>query len=210
MKSVKGAGLSRESVLAAALAIIDRDGADALSMRRLGTELNTSGMAVYYHFANKAELLRELAAHLLQGMDRTLHDPADLGCADWLVEVARAYVSILAEHPNISPVLMSYPFRTRARYEGETVLGVLAGHGIAPADGITILDAVEAFSLGFGLISRRPAEWLRPEDDEIARFPHLAAGLAGNARTPMQEFELGARVLIDGLLAILKTGARTD
>jgi AcrR family transcriptional regulator len=187
-------------VLEAALAIIDREGAEALSMRRLGTELNTSGMAVYYHFANKAELLQELAAFLLEGMDRALPDPADADCIDWLVAVARSYLSIVLDHPNISPVLLSYPFRTRARHEGELVLAVLASHGIEPGDGITILDTVEAFALGFGLISRRPVDWLRPGEQEVARYPHLAAGTAGNARTLPQEFELGARALITGLV----------
>lgn len=204
MATGKGAGLSRDSVLGAALAIIDREGAEALSMRRLGTELNTSGMAVYYHFSNKADLLAELAAFLLEGMDRSLPDPADVDCVDWLVAVARSYVSIVFDHPNISPVLLSYPFRTRARHEGEMVLGVLASHGIEPADGITVLDAVEAFALGFGSISQRPVEWLRPEEQEVSRYPHLAAGLANNPRTVPQEFELGARALTAGLLATFR------
>jgi AcrR family transcriptional regulator len=201
MAGGRGAGLTRESVLDAALAIIDRDGADALSMRRLGAELKTTGMAVYYHFSNKAEVLSELAGFLLDGMDRRLPDPADVDCADWLVEVARSYVSIVFEHPNISPILLSHPFRTRARHEGEMVLAVLASNGIEPADGVALLDAVEAFALGFGLISRRPVEWLNPEVQEVSRYPHLAAGLAGNRRSLQQEFELGARVLVAGLLA---------
>lgn len=208
MPPSRGAGLTRESVLEAALAIIDRDGADALSMRRLGTELNTTGMAVYYHFANKAELLAELAAFLLEGMDRSLPDPAEVDCADWLAEVARSYVSIVFDHPNIAPILLSHPFRTRARHEGEMVLAVLASHGIEPGDGIAILDAVEAFALGFGLISRRPVEWLRPQEQEVSRYPHLAAGMAANPRTLQQEFELGARALIAGLLAGFRVSER--
>lgn len=81
-------------------------------------------------------------------MDRRLPDPADVACSDWLVEVARSYVSIVFDHPNIAPVLLSHPFRTRVRHEGEMVLAVLASHGIEPADGITVPDAVEAFALG--------------------------------------------------------------
>lgn len=201
MATTKGAGLSRESVLGAALSIIDREGADALSMRRLGTELSTSGMAIYYHFANKAELLQELAAFLLDGMDRHLPDPATVDCADWLLEVARSYVSIVFEHPNISPILLSYPFRTRARHEGELVLAVLASHGVDPRDGMVVLDVVEAFALGFGMVARRPVEWLRPQEDEVAQYPHLAAGLAGGPPTASHEFEVGASALIGGLLA---------
>ncbi len=52
--------LTRERILRAAIAIADRDGVDAVTMRRLGSALGVEGMALYRHFANKDELLESM------------------------------------------------------------------------------------------------------------------------------------------------------
>lgn len=195
--------LTREVVVGAALAIVDRDGVEALNMRRLGETLGVSAMAVYHHFSDKDEILREISAHLLSGMDRQLPAPEGLGCADWLMIVARSYVSIMREHPKTAPVLLSHPFRVRARHEGELVLAALSSHGVEPGDGITILDGIEAFCLGFGQIAARPSAWLDPEESDLERFPHLVAAGGSRRHSPEEAFELGARSLIEGMLARL-------
>src|SRR5690242_13373715 len=57
--------LDREHVLSAAVALLDREGPDALTMRRLAAGLQVSPMALYNHFANKEDLLRSVAEHLV-------------------------------------------------------------------------------------------------------------------------------------------------
>ena len=49
----------------AAIAIADREGVDALTMRRVGSELGVEGMALYRHVANKDELLESMVDHLV-------------------------------------------------------------------------------------------------------------------------------------------------
>ena len=49
--------LTRERVLQAALKLADQGGLESLSMRKLGQELGVEAMALYYHFANKDEVL---------------------------------------------------------------------------------------------------------------------------------------------------------
>src|SRR5258705_12007596 len=49
--------LTRELVLGTALRLADQGGLESLSMRKLGQELGVEAMAVYYHFANKDEVL---------------------------------------------------------------------------------------------------------------------------------------------------------
>ena len=49
--------LSKDRVLAAAVELADRDGLEALSMRRLGAELGVEAMALYRHVGNKDELI---------------------------------------------------------------------------------------------------------------------------------------------------------
>lgn len=57
--------LSRVRIAEAATAIVDRDGLEALSMRRLGAELGVEGMAIYRHFPNKAAVLAGVVEVLL-------------------------------------------------------------------------------------------------------------------------------------------------
>src|ERR1700686_4744771 len=58
--------ITRDAVLAAALEIIDRDGADALSMRRLARVLDRDPMILYRHAPGKAALLDGVAETVLR------------------------------------------------------------------------------------------------------------------------------------------------
>jgi len=69
--------ITRDVVLAAALAIIDRDGAGGLSMRRLASALNRDPMVLYRHAPDKAALLDGVAEIVLAQLNV---DPAD---PDW-------------------------------------------------------------------------------------------------------------------------------
>jgi AcrR family transcriptional regulator len=53
--------LTRAEIAKAALEMVDRDGVDRFSMRRLADELGVTTMAVYHHFENKAEILQAAA-----------------------------------------------------------------------------------------------------------------------------------------------------
>ncbi|MEO8452001.1 MAG: TetR family transcriptional regulator, partial [Gemmatimonadota bacterium] len=57
--------LTRERILDAALAAVDRDGLEALTMRSLGRELGVEAMSLYHHFPNKARLLEGVVDRVL-------------------------------------------------------------------------------------------------------------------------------------------------
>jgi len=110
--------ITREAVLAAALEIIDRDGADALSMRRLARALNRDPMIIYRHAPGKDALLDGVAETILGQLQVDCADP------DWagqLREVARRYralalahpYSALAlAHPHVVPLIVTRPVAT--------------------------------------------------------------------------------------------------
>ena len=110
--------ITREAVLAAALEIIDRDGADALSMRRLARALGRDPMIIYRHAPGKAALLDGVAEAVLGQLQVDCADP------DWagqLREVARRYralalahpYSALAlAHPHVVPLIVTRPVAT--------------------------------------------------------------------------------------------------
>jgi len=101
--------ITRELVLTTALEIIDHDGADALSMRRLGAALDHDPMILYRHAPGKAALLDGVVEVVLA----QLHvDPADPDWAAQLRSVARDYRALTLEHPNVVPLLVTRPLAT--------------------------------------------------------------------------------------------------
>ena len=96
-------------MLAAALEIIDRDGTDALSMRRLARALNRDPMILYRHAPNKAALLDGVAETVLA----QLHvDSADPDWAGQLRAVARRYRALALAHPHAVPLIVTRPLAT--------------------------------------------------------------------------------------------------
>ena len=101
--------ITRDVVLAAALEIIDRDGTDALSMRRLARALNRDPMILYRHAPNKAALLDGVAETVLA----QLHvDSADPDWAGQLRAVARRYRALALAHPHAVPLIVTRPLAT--------------------------------------------------------------------------------------------------
>ncbi len=96
-------------VLAAALDIVNRDGADALSMRRLAPALDRDPMILYRHAANKAAVLDGVAETVLAQLKVNPHDP------DWQAQlraVARSYRALALAHPRVVPLLVTRPLAT--------------------------------------------------------------------------------------------------
>src|SRR5271165_5754892 len=83
-----GGKITREVVLAAALDIIDHDGVDGLSMRRLARALDRDPMILYRHAPNKAALIDGVAETVLAQLKV---DPADPDWIGQLRAVARDY-----------------------------------------------------------------------------------------------------------------------
>ena len=98
------AGLSRGLVLDAAVALVDSDGLDRLSMRRLGAALGVEAMTLYHYVPNKAALLDGLVEWVLQH-SATASDLAGGLSWDWLMNsfgVAQKVKKVLESSPTLS------------------------------------------------------------------------------------------------------------
>ena len=104
-------GLTREMLTAAALRIVDSDGLDALSMRRLGSELRVDPMAAYRHIPNKGILLDEVVEAVMSEIDTDAVD-ASLPWQDQLRALALSYLAALMAHPNAAPLIAERSLRT--------------------------------------------------------------------------------------------------
>ncbi|GAA3227627.1 TetR/AcrR family transcriptional regulator [Streptomyces sp. XM83C] len=97
-------GLDRERITAVTVRLLDAEGLDAFSMRRLAAELKVTAMSVYWYVDTKDDLL-ELALDAVFGEMR-LPDPqtADQDWRDQLRDLATQYRRLLTDHPWVSPL----------------------------------------------------------------------------------------------------------
>ncbi|MEU4789389.1 TetR family transcriptional regulator [Micromonospora tulbaghiae] len=92
--------LSRQRIVDAAAALIDADGLEAFSTRRLAAELGVRGPSLYNHFATKDEILDAVADSVTAQVDVSF-----FGRLDWREALRRwghSYRAALAAHPNIA------------------------------------------------------------------------------------------------------------
>jgi len=178
--------ITRELVLATALEIIDRDGADALSMRRLAAALDRDPMILYRHASGKAALLDDVVETVLA----QLHvDPSDPDWANQLRAVARDYRALAVAHPNVVPLLVTRPLATplALRPHGtlrplEDILALLTRAGFSGPDALHIYRALFGFLHGHVLNELQELVENPDETDDLLRL--------GLHRLPIREFPL--------------------
>ena len=178
--------ITREVVLAAALDIVDRDGADALSMRRLAAALDRDPMILYRHAANKAAVLDGVAETVLAQLKV---DPADPDWQAQLRTVARNYRALALAHPRVVPLLVTRPLATPLglRPSGtlrplEDILALLTRAGFSGPQALHIYRALFGFLHGHVLDELQELVDNPDETDDLLRL--------GLHRLPLAEFPL--------------------
>jgi AcrR family transcriptional regulator len=210
--------ITRDLVLATALELIDRDGADGLTMRRLARALGRDPMTLYRHAPNKAALLDGVAETVLAQLDV---DTSDRDWAAQLRTVARSYRALALAHPHVVPLLVTRPLATPLglRPQGtlrplEDVLTLLTRAGFSGPDALHIYRALFGFLHGHVLNELQELVEKPDETDDLLRlglhrlpvgdFPllrSLAPALA--SYDGAAELERGLDILLTGLTATL-------
>ncbi|WP_093657314.1 TetR/AcrR family transcriptional regulator [Streptomyces wuyuanensis] len=205
--------LSRERIVGTASALVDADGLDAVSTRRLAAELGVSGPSLYNHFRNKDEILDAVADAVSAKVDLSMFDESDP--RDWrtaLHDWAVSYRAALTAHPNVVPVLARGPGRRPAGLKvADAVFGAMVRAGWPAAQATHIGALMRYFITGSALGSFAGGF----VDDETAYdpsdYPHLGqAHLLAERQEKIDEgaFETGLRALLDGLAAQYEEGTR--
>ncbi|MGL5859031.1 MAG: TetR family transcriptional regulator [Angustibacter sp.] len=176
--------IDRPAVLAASLALVDREGLEALTMRRLAAELGVEAMALYRHADNKEALLDGLV-HTALGELQV--DPAD---PDWRGQLHRFASDVRAlarRHPHVLPLIaarpLSVPLARRpaaALRLTEDLLELFARNGMDDATAVRCHRAVTGWLIGW-VLAEQSALIDNPDEDE----PPLRLGLH---RLPPNEF----------------------
>jgi AcrR family transcriptional regulator len=207
--------LDRDTIVKGAIELLDRDGLDGLSMRQLGNHLNVGATSLYWHVANKEELL-DLTFDEVMG---EMPDPSASGSDDWRDEVTLMLSElrrIMLRHPWYVRLYGRPSFGPHAIAFNANLLGALKRAGFEDALLDHALSAVSLYVVGAVMNELAWGNWLslpRAQleammsyiDGAISEHPDYALYLRGylytaDPQTVLQgRFSTGLQSLLDGL-----------
>lgn len=205
------APLTRARILGCALRLIDRDGLESLSMRKLAAQLGVAPMSLYNHIPGKDALLEGVTETLLAEIDIT---PApEAGWAETLRSAVLSFRRVLLDHPHAVPLIESKRVMTPAALRPvEFSLSLFRGAGFSPDEALSAHWAIVGFTLGHvtfqisnPLTEVSPQEALARAGDLPAQlFPCYFEVLPQAASCDYDAaFAFGLDILIQGLQAKL-------
>jgi len=194
--------ISKREVVAAALELIDAEGLEALSTRRLASILNVSGPALYHHFAGKDEIVAGAVALALDDVRVPAASGGDW--REWLFRSAQLFRNGLLAHPNLFPAIVDGPLPRIGVARIERAIRRLNEFGVPGHAALAIIDALEAFAIGSALFETAGG---RIDDaTPTEEHPALTDALRHLTLTPAEQFDVGCRAMIDALAATFWLG----
>jgi AcrR family transcriptional regulator len=187
-------------VVAKALEMIDSDGLEQLSLRKLGAAVGVQGMSLYHLFKDKGEILDSVALLILRDLKVLDERPSDV--VQWSLGNARRYRAALLAHPNAIPLFLDrHPARGRAwMYEEE--FAALESMDVSARYWLVIVETLEAYILGAAMFlhpSNRLADVLSGDDDHGKL---VKRALRTRSIDDDEAFETGYVALFEQLLSI--------
>jgi len=195
----------KERIVAAALKIVDDEGAEALSLRALAQRLDSSTATLYRHFANRAELIDQVVDQLFSAVPARPDELRDLAWEDACRAMATWMFENLRRHPNVAPLLLTRAATgPNAMALREVALQVLLDAGFSPPVAIRCYATLARFVLGFavqlnGEEAGDAALAAASRDLGTDTFPATVA-VAAFVPVPLEdEFNFGLDLLLTGL-----------
>jgi AcrR family transcriptional regulator len=204
--------LTRDKVLATAVALADQIGTDALTMRKLADALDVKPMSLYHHVANKEAILDGMIDVVFSEIDPP---PPDLPWRDAMAHRCRSARQVLRRHPWATPLMES---RTSpgepTLLHHDAVLACLIDAGLPMPLVAHAYATLDAFVYGFAIqeasLPLGGGEALADLADELItpmaeHFPNLATFTSSHVLQPGYDFgdsfEVGLAMILDGLEA---------
>jgi AcrR family transcriptional regulator len=205
--------LTRARVVQAALRVMDEEGLQAVTMRRIGRELGVEAMSLYNHVRDKEDLLQGVIEAVLA--EFRFEPTAD----DWLTQAKAAageWRRLLRSHPNVVHVMLEnkHPLMSpEALRPMEIAFELLRRAGLSDRDAVSAFQAIGAFIFGHvmmevGNVAPGPTELDGRSAEELRRtlgpaFPHFAELLPAFLECDMDAtFDLGLEALLTGVRSV--------
>jgi AcrR family transcriptional regulator len=214
--------LTRTRVIASALRIMDEEGLDAVTMRRVARELGVEAMSLYNHVKGGKE-------EILEGVTEMVMNEFEFPSAtgDWAEDaraMAREWRRLLSLHPSVCQLLAERhkPLEGLSAYRAmDSALGVLRRAGLSDRDAAQAFNALGGYILGFvmmeqGMMLGSDAEHARQHEaaaealreaglqNVLACFPHFS-----DCSTDRQ-FDFGLDLMIGGIEGMLRPAVTPD
>jgi TetR/AcrR family tetracycline transcriptional repressor len=203
--------LTQQQVVKRAVDLMAKAGLEALTLRRLATELGVSAPTLYWHVRNKRELLDLMAEALVAQSGRSTCPARGQPWWEWLAERARLQFRALISHRDAALVVAGNRPTEATLPDVEEVLGSLVAVGFPAPEALRVILSIGNYVIGCAV--ERQAEEARSADpqrdarllEQVEALPNLRAAVAGlDGAGPSAGdagFEYGLGLLIDGARA---------
>ncbi|MHB8867609.1 MAG: TetR/AcrR family transcriptional regulator [Thermoleophilia bacterium] len=142
--------LSREELVTAAIQIVDTEGLDKLTMRRLALKLRCGTMTLYGHVADREDLIEGITERILDEID--FHTEPEDTWVDLLRRSSRSYWAMVCRHPvAFRLVALSLLEQPAVAKHMARATEVLQGVGLSLENALTLLGVADAYATGFFL-----------------------------------------------------------
>lgn len=159
--------LDRQRIVAEALALLDDEGLDGVTLRKLAVRLDVRQPSLYWHLPNKAALVTAIAEAILGQEFGELEPPAPgERWQDWLTVLAERLRRALLAHPDGARVLSASQLSVKMADISEQAMSALVAQGIPLHRARVIVLTVERFTVGHVLEEQAH----RPAPDELKNF----------------------------------------
>ncbi|MFD5497936.1 TetR/AcrR family transcriptional regulator [Streptomyces sp. NPDC127091] len=185
--------ISRRKALEAALEIVDGEGLDALSIRRLGEALKVNGASLYHHFRNKDEILVGVTQLALADVatPRTENESWRV----WLPLNAYRTRQALISHPELIPVMLRRAPLGIGLAEVEASVQRLQSEGVPLPMIAPLMESLELLAITSALQETGMAGSMKDEDGDIAT-PSLDAAHEARGMSSEELFQVTASSMI--------------
>lgn len=199
--------LTRERILQAAVRLADRDGPDAVTLRRIAGELGVHVTSLYNHVPTREAVTDGIVELLL---DEAKLPTGSVTWDDWVRQFTDAIVGIAGTHPGAFHALQQRPVQgARATASFEVALAAFREAGFGAADAFAAVKTVSFLALMIGTERSMAARGLTPETqlDELPAesFP-LVRSVPSTADDHEKVWAFGVETVIAGLRAQLPAG----
>jgi len=201
--------LTRARIIEAGLAIVDEEGLDALSMRRLGRQLGVEAMSLYHHVRDKDDVVNGINLLVLSRLDT---DTEGLDWPEALMAFAERLYAAYLPRPSLARALTwTVPTNSELLFTMEHVLARMAESQLPPATQVSAFRGVIASTVGFVLVHTDPppaspsVAWRGWDAVDLSPLdtPHLVALAPSLEATPLaDDFRFTVRAVIDALRAM--------
>ena len=161
--------LTRDKVVEAALRVMDQEGLEAVSMRRVAREVGVEAMSLYHHVADKEDLLQGVCDRIMASFEF----PADAGSwADRMKAGARSWRRLLQAHPDIMRLFAlthgPSPTSPESLLPTEFALRLIRDAGISERDTVQAFHAFGGYIQGFVLMEGGSIEGIHDAEEHHA------------------------------------------